>query len=293
MRKAVYKQIVKTIENEEWDFDQVLEILIEKFPEEIPETLRSIVTQEYQKRVKRTHKSQTSDQKRRELFNAFNSAVKSRDYKEGVIVKLAKNNRFSPAQSAKIILEEHFKKLEGEDTDVSKVKISKLIRNSALIDDQKLATEIWLATVKDNNYGPSSECIKAAIGHDYENKAKKSLERLGLSYQDEYELRAKGYDKTPDIKLDIPFAYNGYVINWIESKALFGDEEHHAEYLKEQLWSYWNRYGAGMVIYWFGFIEDLDNNRDNGIIVCDDFPKDIEVCNPLKNSSSEDEGDNL
>ena len=46
-----------------------------------------------------------------------------------------------------------------------------------------------------------------------------------------------------------------------------------------------------MVIYWFGFIEDLDNNREKGIIVCDDFPKDIEVCNPLKNFSSEDEAD--
>ena len=43
-----------------------------------------------------------------------------------------------------------------------------------------------------------------------------------------------------------------------------------------------------MVIYWFGFIEDLDNNRENGIIVCDDFPKDIEVCNPLKNSSEDE-----
>ena len=74
----------------------------------------------------------------------------------------------------------------------------------------------------------------------------------------------------------------------IECKALFGDKENHEDYLKKQLWSYWNRYGAGMVIYWFGFIEDLDNNRENGIIVCDDFPKDIEVCNPLKNSSEDE-----
>ena len=75
MKKAVHKQIVKTIENEDWDFDQVLEILIEKFPEEKPETLRSILNQEYQSKVKRTHKHQTSDQKRSELYNAYNSAV--------------------------------------------------------------------------------------------------------------------------------------------------------------------------------------------------------------------------
>jgi len=297
MKKAIYEQIVETIKYEVWDFDQVLEILIEKFPEEKPETLRSIVNLEYQKGVKKIardwNNSQTADQRRRELFNKFTLALNSKDYKEGVIVEFAKNSRFSPAQFAKIILEEKFKELEGEET-VSKelnIKITKLIKNSALIDDQKLATEVWLATIKDNNYGPFTEQIKQAIGQDYENKAKRSLERLGLSYQDEYELRSKGYDKTPDIKLDIPFAYNGYVINWIESKALFGDKESHDNYLKTQLWSYWNRYGAGMVIYWFGFIDDLDNNRDNGIIVCDDFPKDIEVCNPLKNFSSEDEAD--
>ena len=97
MKKAIYEQIVETIKNEEWDFDQVLEILIEKFPEEKPETLRSIVTLEYQKQVKKTakpwdlKKSQTADHKRRELFNKFNFALNSKDYKEGVIVELAKN----------------------------------------------------------------------------------------------------------------------------------------------------------------------------------------------------------
>ena len=117
--------------------------------------------------------------------------VNNRDYEEGYIVRLAKKKQFSPAQFAKIILEEYHKELEGEES-VSKDKISKLIKNTALIQDQKLATEIWLATVKDNNYGPSSECIKCAIGNDYENQAKRSLERLGIAYQDEHDLRAKG-----------------------------------------------------------------------------------------------------
>ena len=49
------------------------------------------------------------------------------------------------------------------------------------------------------------------------------------------------------------------------------------------------RYGPGMVIYWFGFIDDIDSNRDKGIIVCDDFPQNIEICDPSKESPSEDE----
>ena len=40
---------------------------------------------------------------------------------------------------------------------------------------------------------------------------------------------------------------------------------------------------------WFGFIDDIDSNRDKGIIVCDDFPTNIEICDPSKESPSEDE----
>lgn len=64
---------------------------------------------------------------------------------------------------------------------------------------------------------------------------------MGLPFRDENNLRARGYDKTPDIKLEIPIAVNGFIINWIESKALFADVKTHQQYLKNQYLSYWNR----------------------------------------------------
>jgi hypothetical protein len=55
-------------------------------------------------------------------------------------------------------------------------------------------------------------------------------------------------------------------------QALFGDEESHESYLKDQFWSYWNRFGPGLVIYWFGYIRQLNSNTEAGILLADSFP---------------------
>ena len=68
--------------------------------------------------------------------------------------------------------------------------------------------------------------------------------RTGNCYQPK-----DSYDEGPHTKKDIfvietPIflaAVDGHVVNWIESKASFGDEESHKAYLKDQFWSYWNR----------------------------------------------------
>lgn len=106
------------------------------------------------------------------------------------------------------------------------------------------------------------------------------LKEKNISFRNENHLRSRGYDKTPDVKLEIPIAINGYVINWIESKARFGNEEVHKKNVKEQFSSYWNRFGQGLVIYWFGFLDNLNQPSEKRFIILDHFPNEIIHMNP-------------
>ena len=154
------------------------------------------------------------------------------------------------------------------------------MRDTTLLGDARLAYEVWLATLEDHSYGPLAEAIKGSVGEEHEQKIKDILKEKDIPYCDEHVLRGQGYDKTPDIKLEIPLALEegGHIINWIESKALFGDPESHSGYLKDQFWSYWNRFGPGMVIYWAGYVKQLDVHRSQGIVLCDHFPEKIIRC---------------
>ena len=59
--------------------------------------------------------------------------------------------------------------------------------------------------------------------------------------QNENKLKEDGYDKTPDVLLEIPMLIDGNIVNWIESKALFGSIESHQTYRKHQYKCYVNR----------------------------------------------------
>lgn len=69
----------------------------------------------------------------------------------------------------------------------------------------------------------------------------KMAESAGLHFHTEVKLRALGYDKTPDLKMIVPFLYKGKIINWMESKARFGSISIHRRCIKEQYSSYCNR----------------------------------------------------
>ncbi|MEW5304855.1 MAG: hypothetical protein WDW36_007436 [Sanguina aurantia] len=65
------------------------------------------------------------------------------------------------------------------------------------------------------------------------------------------------------------------VVNWIDSKATFGDLKTHTKQLDDQYRTYVNRYGPGLVIYWFGHLAELPPDPD--VLVMDHFPRPEEL----------------
>ena len=50
--------------------------------------------------------------------------------------------------------------------------------------------------------------------------------------------------------------FDGIMIEWMESKASFGDVATMNESYTKQFSAYERRFGPGLVIYWFGFVHD-------------------------------------
>ncbi|XP_008015302.1 CDAN1-interacting nuclease 1 isoform X2 [Chlorocebus sabaeus] len=190
-----------------------------------------------------------------------------------VLLDLANEVDYAPSLMARLILERFLQ--EHEETAPSKSVINSMLRDPSQIPDGVLANQVYQCIVNDCCYGPLVDCIKHAIGHEHEVLLRDLLLEKNLSFLDEDQLRAKGYDKTPDFILQVPVAVEGHIIHWIESKASFGDECSHHAYLHDQFWSYWNRFGPGLVIYWYGFIQELDCNRERGILLKACFPTNI------------------
>lgn len=126
----------------------------------------------------------------------------------------------------------------------------------------------------DSYDGQIVDMIRRTIGEDYEAWLKKYATDAGMVFHDEVYLRRHGYDKTPDLKLAVPCMFRNNVIYWIESKASFGDMDSHQRYVQEQLSSYTNRFGSGVVIYWFGYLDEIAQCKENinMIHVTDQFP---------------------
>ncbi|XP_022227703.2 CDAN1-interacting nuclease 1 [Drosophila obscura] len=184
-----------------------------------------------------------------------------------LIIRMACAEGANPVALCRILLQEKYDLRQ-------RPQVSRLLKYPHLISDPRLAANVQQCMYSDNQEGPITDLRRRIIGEEYELKLKHLAKEAGIHFYDEHDLRRMGYDKTPDIKMILPFLYKGTVVNWIESKANFGDTKSHKWNIHQQLQSYCNRFGPGIIIYWFGYQEETPTLPDNniGITVLTDFP---------------------
>ncbi|XP_014602519.1 PREDICTED: uncharacterized protein C15orf41 homolog isoform X2 [Polistes canadensis] len=212
----------------------------------------------------------------REKYDNYIEAIQKGE-PVGILLKMAKEINAPPALLARNVLEKH---CSQDDPNISRKDVSRLFKDTTLIEDKDLSYEVYLCILYDDLYGPIADAMGISIGQEYEMKLENYLTERNFAFRNEEHLRSRGYDKTPDFKLEVPIAVNGFVVNWIESKARFGNNEIHQKYIREQFLSYWNRFGPGLVIYWFGYLNTLNQLNEKKFIIMDHFPEDITYMDP-------------
>ena len=205
-----------------------------------------------------------------------------RDYHEAYSVAtvdlpmLAKKYKVGGYKLARLYLEVKF----GRTT-----TLAHFLDNPSIIEDRVTREDLLACMASDPFCSHPCEQLKECVGKEFEEYLICRLHEKRMCFETEAELRCKGKPKTPDILFLIPMATPDCnepsrglaVVNWIDSKAMFADEETLAEHL-EQLRGYANRYGRGLVIYWHGYVADIKSSHvfqaaDDMILLSNKFPE--------------------
>jgi hypothetical protein len=184
----------------------------------------------------------------------------------GSLLQLAADASVPPTILARVVLEAHLGVRKGTTKGRS---VGKLLKSPADIEHPVLRREVEAAVENDPHAGPHVDTVRRLVGLEYEELLQQKLRAFGVPFLTEEELRERGDAKTPDALLPVPLLVRGRVVNWIDSKATFGDPTSHSQYHSNQFSSYLNRFDAGLVIYWHGFDEAVDS--DPRVLLLDDL----------------------
>lgn len=225
------------------------------------DTVLCVYRQQYQRHIRRTS-------------YAHRKAIAKyvQRYKRGEsIADIAAAVNYSCYQLARLLVEHLLQ--------VSKARVSQLVKQPSLIpdgsDNGRLRGELEACIEMDSFCSPFVDRVRHSVGEEYEYVLQQLLRNRGIPFESEDALRKRGLPKTPDVKLSVPIAVRGpdgrgRVVNWIDSKGMFGDTYVHETQNWDQLIGYVNRYGPGMVIYWFDFVESLNTHKD--VLLVSEFP---------------------
>jgi len=236
-------------------YKKIMDVIDSRTPEELIKEFKitsqiaySLYTQNIIKYVKKHH---------HKIKNI--SPQLYRSWRRGkTILKISKEKRFPPALIANFILTEHGMK---------KREIQQILMNPDLCPTRKLAQELKDALAKDRVYSPSLNDRRAIEGRRGEERLEDFLDRIGIEYYSEVDLRDnENYPKTPDILFKKEGQnIKGHIVNWIESKSNFGSPTEFRINYRKQLSSYTELFGPGIVVYWYGYVEGI--NKDSSITV--------------------------
>jgi hypothetical protein len=173
------------------------------------------------------------------------------------LLELSKRYEFPPILTGLMLFQE---------TGRSRKQYWTMVRNPETIGDPELRKQIEDITKADMIYSPEGTERQYQRGAWGEKNLQDWLDGQGIGYRTENDLRGE-YPKTPDALLDKPITVNGWKVNWIESKATFGDRVEVNKNTKKQLTPYVQLFGQGLVVYWFGFVDEI--TMEDGIFITD------------------------
>lgn len=175
------------------------------------------------------------------------------------IVEIARKFEFPPVLTALMILEQQ---------KIPRKRFWRYLSDLSSVEDRRLRRELNAACKADLVYSPQGTEMQYARGRWGEAKLQAWLNERGIQYRTEKSLRSE-YDKTPDTLLKTPIEWNSSKIYWIESKATFGDPYEIRRHARKQLRPYTEIFGDGMVVYWFGYVDDVEIQVPEGVTIVD------------------------
>lgn len=189
------------------------------------------------------------------------------------IHKIACRVRYPPYLLARMLVEELCQ--VG-----SRQKVTELMRAPHLIVNLRLRREVTQCIELDEDFSPGADRVARSIGADYERELCLRLRALAVPFEDEDTLRARGLPKTPDVRLLVPLGLvdadgKQHLVNWIDSKAMYGTRETYLTEVLPQVTRYVNRFGPGCIVFWYGFcpsIRELPATHTHHVALLDDFP---------------------
>ncbi len=213
------------------------------------EVLWSIFTQNMVRRAIYRHRDMLA--RSDELISMWKSGLS--------VCAIAEKEKYPPVLTARMILTA---------AGLSKKKISKAMKEPAILRDVRMEREIFEAMEKDYLYSWNAHEEQIRRGLDGEKRLFEWLDSKGWEYVRQDEMTSGEGVKTPDALLRRNVKIKGRSVRWLDSKALFGDPDEIKRSYRRQFLPYIERFGAGAAVYWYGYVEM--KREPEGLLVIDD-----------------------